>query len=98
MALAVMAAMPLAAQAEPGPEGCAVAGGQGQASGTVTEAGAVAGIVGGGSFTVTVTRGSEVQTVSREHAVPEYIDFAFEAGDEISCVAGEGFVVAGKAA
>ena len=95
LAVAALSMMPLAGHAAP--EGCAVVAGQGMSSGTITAAGAANGIVGGGSWTVTITRigRDEPIVISRTHAAPEVIQNVFEVGDSVSCVADEGAVVAG---
>ena len=100
MAVAALAIMPFGnVHADPGAEGCVVVAGQGQTSFTVTDAGQESGVVGGGSFTVTIKRGTETLVISRVHAVPEIVDDAalpFQVNDQVTCEAGEGAVVAGR--
>jgi len=93
--------VPMAGQADPGPEGCAVVAGQGDAGpSTVSEGGATYGIVGGGSWTVTIVRPGvdDPIVISREHAAPEVLMDAVKAGDRVTCSADEGAVTAGKPA
>ncbi len=99
LTIAALGLVPLGGHADPAPEGCALVAGQGEASATITEGGAVNGIVGAGSWKVTIMRAGVTDPIVHErvHAVPEVLSDVFQPGDQITCVADEGLVVAGTA-